>query len=134
VARNSAKVIGLPVPLARLLAVGVGIVTFLAVASIISPGSSVATPAQEPRDGGFPLANDQRSSPVTAAAHKPLSLGVLDGREYTVEMWSGPINPTYSIYDADGRAMLLGARSDEVYTTLPDIDIRSMMADVPLDF
>lgn len=108
--------------------------TFLAVASIINPGSSVAKPAQDPRGGGFPLANDQRSAPIVESAHKPVSLGVLEGREYSVAVWSGLTNPTFSIYDADGRALLLGARSDEVYTTLPDIDIRSMMADVPLDF
>ncbi len=126
--------LGLPVPLARVLAVGLGVVTFLAVASIISPGSSVATPAQDQHAGGFPLANDQRSVQPAESVHRPLSLGVLDGREVRVEMWSGPIAPTYSIYDADGRVMLSGARSDEVYMTLPDIDIRSMMADVPLDF
>jgi len=134
VTRNGPKVLGLPVPLARLLVVGIGVVTFLAVASIIRPGSSVATPTQDQHGGGFPLANDQRSGQSAAPEQRPLSLGVLDGREVTVEMWSGPIAPTYSIFDAEGRPMLLGAKSDEVYMTLPDIDIRSMMADVPLDF
>lgn len=118
--------------LLRLAGVVACVAAFVGVATLINPTSSLARAVRNA--SGFPLANGKPGAGLPAAAQTDrLSLGTLEGHEFRVSIFAASDHPSYSVVNAAGQAVALDVPADEVYKHVPEMDVRSMMADVEVD-
>lgn len=124
----STQAMKLPKSVVRLFTAGVAIAAFLAIASVINPGSSNANQRLPAPSFGLPEENEGASSgPRLVSA---MSLGSMQGREYSYEISAGQYGGRYTVLDANGNVLLRDAYSQDIYESLPDADVRGMIADV----
>lgn len=120
--------------LLRILAVVGGAIAFLGIATLVNPTSSIARVIRG--NSGFALANGKPGTAASADSdtnsHRP-SLGTLAGPEFKVSIFAAAGPATYSIYDASGKPIVVDVTGPEVYKSVPDLDVRSMIADVEVD-
>jgi hypothetical protein len=101
-----------PKPVIRVIAAVGFVVTFFVVASVIDPGSSTAT-----SPGEAPLLIEEQPTPGVL-------MGVLQGQNYTVQIFAGADEPLYTVFDIAGRTVATGITQDELYRIDPELDLR----------
>ena len=119
--------------LLRVLAVVGGLVAFVGIATLVNPTSSLAKAVRNA--SGFALANGKAGSTVTTAdgADTRASLGSLVGPEFRVSIFAASDHATYSVTNAAGQAVAVDVSGEDVYKSVPELDVRSLMADVEVD-
>ena len=115
--RDQSNELGFPQAAFRWLAVAAFGIGFLAIASVIDPSSSQAVSSLGREDA--------------ARANGPAgkSLGVFEGRSFTMQAHTGPEGPSYSLLDPAGNVIVSQVSVDELASFLEGYDPASMRAE-----
>ncbi len=101
----------------RWLAVAAFSIGFLTIASVIDPSSSQA------------VSNLGRENAHTTPASIERSLGVFEGRDFTIQTFAGVDGPTYTLLDPDGNEIVSHISADEIASFIEGYDPMTMRAD-----
>lgn len=117
-----------------------GACLFVAVASLVRPDRSVAAakpdraPAKldvvvgEPAGTAAAAGSEQASGPVAPGRNAQgwLLLGTLHGPTHDVWAYASPEGPRYTVIDAMGNVVMEDAAAEDVYRTVPEVDLKNM--------
>lgn len=121
----------------RRLLVAAGLtVAFIGMASVFSPDQSRAGSGATPRsDVATPASRAAHSnSRSNQGAAKTKSLGIFEGRAYTVEAFAGPDGPRYTVIDnSTGDELASGLTADEVRRRFPEVKVPGVRDSVDTD-
>ena len=109
---------------------------FVVIASLIVPKGTRAS---------LSLGQEQPAEAVTPVVVRPGLIGTLevrshtDGSTYRLDIFTGPDEPLYTVYDANNRALAEGLTAYQVNGNFPDIGLDTLrmdglgLVDIPVD-
>ncbi len=116
----------------RLAAVGLGVVTFLVLSSVVEPNPSAASDDHVP---GIVNITPRRADEITTALlrrqhpRRWINLGMLEGSEYLVLIYGSPTGARYTVCNILGEMLEEDLAPGDVYRSFPDLDIPGMQLD-----
>jgi hypothetical protein len=107
---------------------------FVAVASLVGPERSraAADRSQGPAKLDVVVGANAAPAPETGAvaparnANGWLLLGTLHGATHEVWAYASPDGPRYTVIDALGNVVLVDVAAEDVYRTVPEVDLKNM--------
>ena len=115
----------------------------VAVASFLRPERSIAAAKRDraPAPVQLDVVGGSEANAATAVAPAPgqtgpvapernshgwLLLGTLHGARHEVWAYASPEGPRYTVIDALGNVLMEDAHADDVYRTVPEVDLKNM--------